>query len=217
MATPEKKPKKKRGFEPRPGHVVQAYTFSLDPGAGAQARLRSHCGAARVAFNWNLARIKANLAQRQAGKNPVFRFFGNVPFGLTAHEHAAWLRFGGGQVLWEEAYAKAGVQPFLAGTTGPQAGGWFKKEIKSIEDLKGLKMRAGGMGGESFPDRSRRRSDSGRKLAAMAPSVVLTRAHQPARGPAPVTDATDGAHRCEPLRRLPPKPCTAGAGWRWPW
>jgi len=81
-----------------------------------------------------------------AGKNPVFRFFGNVPFGLTAHEHAGWLRFGGGQALWEEAYAKAGVQPLLAGTTGPQAGGWFKKEIKSADDLKGLKMRAGGMG-----------------------------------------------------------------------
>ena len=83
-----------------------------------------------------------------AGKNPVFRFFGNVPFGLTAHEHLGWLRFGGGQELWEEAYAKAGVQPLLAGTTGPQAGGWFKKEIKSLDDLKGLKMRAGGFGGE---------------------------------------------------------------------
>ncbi len=83
-----------------------------------------------------------------AAKNPSFRFFGNVPFGLTAHEHAAWLRFGGGQALWEEAYAKAGVQPLLAGTTGPQAGGWFKKEIKSVEDLKGLRMRAGGFGGE---------------------------------------------------------------------
>ena len=81
-----------------------------------------------------------------AGKNPVFRFFGNVPFGLTAHEHAGWLRFGGGQALWEEAYTKAGVQPLLAGTTGPQAGGWFKKEIKSVDDLKGLKMRVGGMG-----------------------------------------------------------------------
>jgi TRAP-type mannitol/chloroaromatic compound transport system substrate-binding protein len=83
-----------------------------------------------------------------AGKNPVFRFFGNVPFGLTAHEHFGWLRFGGGQALWEQAYAKAGVQPFLGGTTGPQAGGWFRKEIKSLDDLKGLKMRAGGFGGE---------------------------------------------------------------------
>lgn len=83
-----------------------------------------------------------------AAKNPSFRFFGNVPFGLTAHEHAAWLRFGGGQALWDEAYSKAGVQPLLAGTTGPQAGGWFKKEIKSVEDLKGIRMRAGGFGGE---------------------------------------------------------------------
>ena len=82
-----------------------------------------------------------------AGKNPVFRFFGNVPFGLTAHEHLGWLRFGGGQALWEEAYAPAGVQPLVGGTTGPQAGGWFRKEIKSLADLNGLRMRAGGFGG----------------------------------------------------------------------
>jgi TRAP-type mannitol/chloroaromatic compound transport system substrate-binding protein len=83
-----------------------------------------------------------------AGKNPSFRFFGNLPFGLTAHEHAAWLRFGGGQELWEEAYRPFGVVPLLSGTTGPQAGGWFRKEIKSLDDMKGLRMRAGGLGGE---------------------------------------------------------------------
>ncbi|RKS08761.1 putative transposase [Nocardiopsis sp. Huas11] len=69
MAAAEKKPKKKRGFEPRPGRVVQAYTFALDPNAGTEARLRSHCGAARVAFNWNLACIKANLVQRDAERS----------------------------------------------------------------------------------------------------------------------------------------------------
>jgi TRAP-type mannitol/chloroaromatic compound transport system substrate-binding protein len=83
-----------------------------------------------------------------AGRDASFRFFGNVPFGLTAHEHAAWLRFGGGQALWDEAYGRYGVVPLLAGTTGPQAGGWFRKEIRSLDDLKGLRMRAGGLGGE---------------------------------------------------------------------
>jgi len=83
-----------------------------------------------------------------AGRDVSFRFFGNVPFGLTAHEHAAWLRFGGGQELWNQAYQRHGVVPLLAGTTGPQAGGWFRKEIRSLEDLRGLRMRAGGLGGE---------------------------------------------------------------------
>src|SRR5918997_1873433 len=83
-----------------------------------------------------------------AGRNPSFRFFGNVPFGLTAHEHAAWLRFGGGQELWDEACRQHGVVPMLVGTTGPQAGGWFRKEIKSLADLQGVRMRAGGLGGE---------------------------------------------------------------------
>ena len=83
-----------------------------------------------------------------AGRDASFRFFGNVPFGLTAHEHAAWLRFGGGQELWDQAYRRYGVVPFLAGTTGPQAGGWFRKEIRSVDDLMGLRMRAGGLGGE---------------------------------------------------------------------
>ena len=69
MAVAGQKPKKKRGFEPRPGHVVQAYTFALDPNVGAQARLRSHRGAARRAFNWSLARVNANLAQRKAERS----------------------------------------------------------------------------------------------------------------------------------------------------
>ena len=54
---------------PRSGCVVQAYTFTLDPNAGSEVRLRSHCGAARKAFNWNLARVKANLAQREAERS----------------------------------------------------------------------------------------------------------------------------------------------------
>ncbi|GAB3718266.1 hypothetical protein GCM10027590_17100 [Nocardiopsis nanhaiensis] len=52
QAEGKNKRKKKRGFEPRPGHAVQAYVFALDPGAETEQRLRSHCGAARVSFNW---------------------------------------------------------------------------------------------------------------------------------------------------------------------
>lgn len=82
------------------------------------------------------------------GKDPAFHFFTGVPFGLTASEHAAWLHFGGGQELWQQAYAPFGVVPFLAGSSGPQAGGWFRKEISGLDDFKGLKMRIAGLGGE---------------------------------------------------------------------
>ena len=82
------------------------------------------------------------------GKNPVFHYFTGVPFGLTAQEHQGWLRFGGGQALWDEAYAPFGVLPFYAGSSGPQAGGWFRKPIESLDDMQGLKMRIAGLGGE---------------------------------------------------------------------
>lgn len=82
------------------------------------------------------------------GKDPSFHFFTGVPFGLLAHEHAAWVQFGGGQALWEKAYEPFGVLPFYAGSSGPQAGGWFTKELNSLDDFKGIKMRIAGLGGE---------------------------------------------------------------------
>ncbi|WP_407048948.1 TRAP transporter substrate-binding protein [Methyloraptor flagellatus] len=82
------------------------------------------------------------------GKDKSFHFFTGVPFGLFANEHMGWLWYGGGQALWEKAYAPFGVVPFYAGSSGPQAGGWFRKEIKTVDDFKGLKMRIAGLGGE---------------------------------------------------------------------
>ena len=82
------------------------------------------------------------------GKDKSFHFFTGVPFGLFANEHMGWLWFGGGQALWEKAYAPFGVQPFYCGSSGPQAGGWFRKEINTVDDFKGLKMRIAGLGGE---------------------------------------------------------------------
>lgn len=82
------------------------------------------------------------------GKSKAFNFFTTVPFGLTADELSAWIHYGGGQALWDEGYAKFGLKPFLAGNTGVQMGGWFKKEIRSLDDFKGLKMRMPGLGGE---------------------------------------------------------------------
>ncbi|MCK5648829.1 MAG: TRAP transporter substrate-binding protein [Gammaproteobacteria bacterium] len=82
------------------------------------------------------------------GKHPATQFFTSVPFGLTAQEMNGWLYHGGGMQLWEELYDKFNLIPNAAGNTGVQMGGWFNKEINSVDDLKGLKMRIPGLGGE---------------------------------------------------------------------
>ncbi len=82
------------------------------------------------------------------GKNQALQFFSTVPFGLTADEMNGWLYHGGGMALWREAYAPFGLVPMAAGNTGVQMAGWFNKEINSLDDLKGLKMRIPGLGGE---------------------------------------------------------------------
>ncbi|MEC9434052.1 MAG: TRAP transporter substrate-binding protein [Pseudomonadota bacterium] len=82
-----------------------------------------------------------------AGKHPSFSYFSSVPFGMTNPEWSAWLKHLGGQALWDELSGEFGVKALPAGSTGSQAGGWFNKEIESVDDLRGLKMRIPGLGG----------------------------------------------------------------------
>jgi TRAP-type mannitol/chloroaromatic compound transport system substrate-binding protein len=78
------------------------------------------------------------------GKDSIFAFGCAVPFGLTARQMDAWMEHGNGRKLMDAFYAKYNMRSFSAGNTGTQMGGWFRKEIKTVADLKGLKMRMGG-------------------------------------------------------------------------
>jgi len=84
------------------------------------------------------------------GKVPSSVFFTSVPFGLNAQEINSWIYQGGGLELWQEGYAPSNLIRLSGGITGVQMEGWFNKEINSIEDLKGLKMRIPGLAGEVF-------------------------------------------------------------------
>lgn len=83
------------------------------------------------------------------GKMPAAAVFTTVPFGLSPAAHAGWLG-SDGQALWDELYAPHGVKPFLAGNTGPSTSGWFRKPVRTIDDLAGLRIRVTGLGGEVY-------------------------------------------------------------------
>lgn len=82
------------------------------------------------------------------GKHPGYAFFSSVPFGMTTVEWDAWIKYKGGQELWDEIAGSFGLKALPSGSTGTQMGGWFNKEINSPDDLKGLKMRIPGLGGD---------------------------------------------------------------------
>ncbi|MDX1571911.1 MAG: TRAP transporter substrate-binding protein, partial [Xanthomonadales bacterium] len=82
------------------------------------------------------------------GKIPAAQLFSGIPFGMTAQELNAWLDFGDGAALWESVYAPFDVLPLAAGNTGVQMGGWYRRPIRSNEDLQGMKIRIAGLGAE---------------------------------------------------------------------
>ncbi|TVQ54299.1 MAG: TRAP transporter substrate-binding protein [Rhodobacteraceae bacterium] len=81
-------------------------------------------------------------------KSKGILLFGSQPFGLRAEEQYGWLEHGGGQALYDEMYARFGLKPFLCGNSGPQWAGWFRNEIASVDDLRGLRFRTTGLASE---------------------------------------------------------------------
>ncbi len=94
------------------------------------------------------AQMGHGAAYYWAGKSKAAQFFTAVPFGMTAQQMNAWIYHGGGHDLWREVYEPFGLLPFPVGNTGVQMGGWFNREINSLNDLRGLKMRLPGIGGD---------------------------------------------------------------------
>ncbi|MBI4185322.1 MAG: TRAP transporter substrate-binding protein [Proteobacteria bacterium] len=140
-----------------PGVAVNAQRFADRVGAASGGRLAIKVfGAGELvppfesldAVMRGVADIGHGTPYYWANKSKALHFFTTVPFGLTATELAAWIYFGDGQALWDEVYAQFGLKGFYAGNSGVQAGGWFRKEIKTLSDLKGLKFRIAGLGGE---------------------------------------------------------------------
>ena len=100
------------------------------------------------AVSQGTAQIGHSGAYFWTGKNKATAFFTSIPFGLNAQEMNAWLHYGGGLELWRELYEPFNLVPFAGGSTGVQMAGWFNREINSMADIKGLKMRIPGLGGD---------------------------------------------------------------------
>lgn len=94
------------------------------------------------------AEMSHGAAYYWQNKSRATAFFTGVPFGMTSRELAAWLRYMGGQELWDEVYDQFGVKGFVNGDTGTQAGGWFKDELTGLADIQGINFRTPGLGGQ---------------------------------------------------------------------
>ena len=94
------------------------------------------------------AEMSHGAAYYWQNKSAGLSFFTGVPYGMTSRELTAWVRYLGGQEIWDEIYDQFGVQGFLSGDTGTQAGGWFRDELTGLDSIQGVRFRTPGMGGQ---------------------------------------------------------------------
>ncbi|MGE0845781.1 MAG: TRAP transporter substrate-binding protein, partial [Flavobacteriaceae bacterium] len=140
---------------PGPGVTAERLARRIGEASGGRLRITVHAAGELVpplevfdAVATGTAEMAHTASFFWQGKVRAATFFTAAPFGLTAGEHQAWIDHGGGQAIWDELYAPFGIKPFMGGNTGMQMGGWFRREISSAEDFRGLKMRMPGLGGE---------------------------------------------------------------------
>lgn len=122
-----------------------------------QLTIKLHAAGELVPGDQNMAAVMAgdvemshDMSAYYLSKSPAFAFFSAIPFGLIAQEYDAWIYARGGRALWDELGARFGIRAFSAGNTGARLGGWFRKEINTVDDLKGLRFRIGGLAGQAL-------------------------------------------------------------------
>lgn len=139
------------------GSAADRFAHNVNVMSGGRMQVKVFAGGELVpalgvfdAVSRGTAEAGHSAAYYWKGKVPAAIFFTAVPFGMTAQEQNGWLHYGGGMELWREVYGAYNLVPLAAGNTGVQMAGAFNVEINSIEDLRGLKMRIPGVGGEVF-------------------------------------------------------------------
>ncbi len=137
------------------GEVAEKYAKWVDEMSNGQIKIKVYGGGELVppleafdSVSQGTIEMGCGAAYYWAGKTPAAQFFAAVPFGMNSQQLTAWMETGGGYELWKKTYAQFNLVPFMGGNTGVQMGGWFNREINSIEDFKGLKMRLPGIGGK---------------------------------------------------------------------
>lgn len=137
------------------GTAARRFGERLQAASGGRYKVKLYAGGELVhplkchdAVQQGTAELYHSADYYYKGKSMAYAFYAAVPFGLTASEMDGWINHGGGQELWDELGAQFGIKSLPCSNTGVQMGGWFKKPITKIDDLKGLKMRIPGMGGD---------------------------------------------------------------------
>jgi TRAP-type mannitol/chloroaromatic compound transport system substrate-binding protein len=139
------------------GTAPENFAKKVDAMSGGRLKIKVY-GAGQLvpafevfdAVSQGTAQVGHGASYYWTGKSKATGFFTSVPFGLNAQEMNGWLHYGGGLELWRELYEPFNLVPFAGGSSGVQMAGWFNREINSMEDIKGLKMRIPGMGGDVF-------------------------------------------------------------------
>lgn len=140
---------------PGPGTTAQRIADQIELASGGRMKVRLMAAGELVPALQVFDAVAAGTAEMGhtaslfwAGKSPVAPVFTAAPFGLTPLEHIMWIDHGGGQALWDRLYEPFGLKPLMAGNSGFQMGGWYRREINTLDDLKGIKIRMPGLGGE---------------------------------------------------------------------